>query len=142
MSMSMSMSEFDWQSVYARLQGVRDDDIRSAAGILAHDIWARRAARGKACSVPTLCWRAVQLARRHAKRANRVAAESPAVEQIAARAVERSEQPVLRLERLTDRQRDIARLLMAGVGQSEIASRIGCSQPTVSRECERIADQL
>lgn len=140
--MSMSTIVFDWQAVYDRLAGVRDDDLRSAALLIAREVWERRAARGKACSVPTLCWRAVQLARRQAKRHQRVDVCSAAVEQAPARSEGAADQPVIHWERLTDRQARISRLLMEGAGQSDIARQIGCSQPTVSRECERIADQL
>lgn len=139
--MSMSTTVFDWQSCYDRLSGVRDDDLRSAALLIAREIWQRRAERGKACSVPTLCWRAVQLARRKAGRDRRVDVCSTAVECAPVRS-EGGERPSARLDRLSARQRDIATLLMDGIGQSEIAQRIGCSQPTVSRECERIGDLL
>lgn len=140
--MSMSIDAFDWRAVSDRLSGVRDDDLRSSALLIAHDVWQRRAARGKTCSVPTLCWRALQLARRQAKRDQRIDVCSAAVESAPAIVPEGRDVPRVRLDRLTDRQRAIARLLMDGLGQSAIADALGCSQPTVSRECERIAEQL
>lgn len=138
----MSLTAFDWLAVEDRLSGVLDDDLRSDARQLAYAIWHRRAARGKACRIPTLCWRAVQLARRRAARDRRVDVCSAAVEAAPARSEDVRETVSIRLHRLTPRQQTIAFLLVEGLGQADIAARIGCSQPTVSRECERIGDTL
>lgn len=150
----LSTTSFDWTAVSARLAGVRDDELRSESLMIAQQLWERRAARGKACSLPTLCWRAVQLARRRARRNERIAghavyslvygiddgarhefrgkalAAKPAVERID---VSRA------LASMTDRQRTIAAGLMDGRSGREIAESIGVHPGQVSREIERMA---
>lgn len=136
--MPMSTTQFDWCGVSDRLAGVRDDDLRSASLLIAFDVWQRRAARGKSCRIPTLCWRAVQLARRQAKRHQRIDVCSAAVESAPERGSDRPASLAADWHTMTDRQRRIAAALMDGRGQAEIAEEIGCSQPTVCREIERI----
>lgn len=138
----MSLTQFDWCGISDRLAGVSDDDVRSAALLIAYDVWQRRASRGKSCQPGALCKIALRMAWRRRDRDRRVAVCSAAVECAPARSDGATDRPALRLDRLTDRQRQIARLIMDGKGQAEIAAALGCSQPTVSRECERIGDVL
>lgn len=139
--MSMSTTEFDWQSVYDRLAGVRDDEIRDDALMIAYKLWCheRTLERGASYGISNLCYRAVRLARRRAKRHERIDVNSAAVEHAAAR------QPVETLHvdcdwsSLTDRQRLIAARLAEGAQRNEIAAEIGVHPGQVSREIERMA---
>ena len=135
----MSTTEFDWTAVYNRLLGVRDDDIRSAALLIAEQLWSRRAARGKRCSLPTLCWRAVQLARRRASRDSRVDVCSAAVECAAERVQDRPARVACDWEALTPRQRTIVDGLQNGASQRDIAAALGVHAAQVGREIERMS---
>lgn len=142
-SVPMSAVEFPWSAVSDRLSCVRDDDVRGDALMIAYRRWAARVARGKACSLPTLCWRAVQDARRRAKR--RAAACdvcSAAVEYAAARQDRPMGDASGLLNRLSGRARDVAQLLADGLAPAEIADRLNVSRPRVSQLIGQIAESL
>lgn len=131
------MSSFPWTAVYNRLSRVRDDDLRSEALLIAADVWERRTAAGKPCTINTLCWRALQTARRKDRR--RVARVQCADCSLTPERVQDHPAGVsVDWTALTDRQAKIARMLMDGRGQCEIAAALDCSQPTVCREIERL----
>lgn len=143
--MQLSTTQFDWHAVSDRLSGVRDDDVRSDALLIARDIWERRAKRGKHCMLATLCWRSVQVARRRAARNRRIDVCSAAVEQAPQRvettATDR-ERVRNRIESLTGRKRDVAELLAAGLSPADVADRLDVSRPRVSQLIAALADTL